>query len=80
MCPLLETGFSAVQKSAFGDVASEVTIDGTEDWRTHESLYLKAFCPLQSRRSGLSESPSSAVHLLTRCGRRRGDLCEGASR
>lgn len=41
---LLEAGFATVQKSVFGDVSPELMIDGTEDWRPHESLYLNAFC------------------------------------
>lgn len=41
---LLGAGFSAMEKSAFGDVAPEFRIDGIEDWRPHESLYVNAFC------------------------------------
>ena len=41
---LLEAGFAMVQKSVCGDVSPELMIDGTEDWRPHESLYLNALC------------------------------------
>ncbi|MBU2101906.1 MAG: methyltransferase domain-containing protein [Candidatus Omnitrophota bacterium] len=40
---LHESGFSEVRKSAFGDISPELDIDGSDEWRLLESLYVTAF-------------------------------------
>jgi predicted SAM-dependent methyltransferase len=41
---LLAAGFARVDRSTFGNIAPELRIDGTDDWRLRESLYVNAFC------------------------------------
>lgn len=41
---LLAAAFHSVVKSSSGDVAPAFRIEGTEDWRAHESLYVNAYC------------------------------------
>ena len=53
---LEQIGFVQVERSAFGDIVPEFRIDGTDDWRAHESLYVNAVKGLlrDSRRSQLT--------------------------
>jgi predicted SAM-dependent methyltransferase len=37
---LTEAGFANIRKSNMGDVATGLQIDGSDDWRAHESIYL----------------------------------------
>ncbi len=39
---LRQVGFVSVERSAHNDVPDPFKIDGTDDWRQHESLYLNA--------------------------------------
>lgn len=40
---LTEAGFENIQRSRFGDVETEYQIDGPDEWRRHESIYLNVF-------------------------------------
>lgn len=46
---LTEAGFASIQRSRIGDVAAEFQIDGGDDWRAHESIYLNVTGDLRHR-------------------------------
>ncbi|MEZ4958753.1 MAG: hypothetical protein R2830_02930 [Saprospiraceae bacterium] len=40
---LKEAGFSKVKRSGFREIPANICIDGQDEWRTHESLYVVAY-------------------------------------